>query len=120
MREMFLGNFDVSLCYPFPEQDPADAKIGDEHCAKVEEWCKKEIDGEEIDRTETIPAHVWRGMKELNLLAIKIPKEYGGLGMSQQNYMRILSVIARYCGSVAATLSAHQSIGVPQPIKLAG
>ena len=84
MREMFLGNFDVSLCYPFPEQDPADAKIGDEYCAKVEEWCKKEIDGEEIDRTETIPAHVWRGMKRLNLLAIKVPKEYGGLGMSQQ------------------------------------
>ena len=67
MREMFLGNFDVSLCYPFPEQDPADTKIGDEYCAKVEEWCKKEVDGEEIDRTETIPAHVWRGMKRLNL-----------------------------------------------------
>ena len=120
MREMFLGNFDVSLCYPFPEQDPQDAKIGDEYCAKVEEWCKNDIDGEEIDRTETIPAHVWRGMKELNLLAIKIPTEYGGLGMTQQNYMRILSVVARYCGAVAATLSAHQSIGVPQPIKLAG
>ena len=120
MREMFLGNFDVSLCYPYPEQDPQDKKIGDEYCAKVEAWCQKEIDGEEIDRTETIPAHVWRGMKELNLLAIKIPKEYGGLGFSQQNYMRILSVIARYCGAVAATLSAHQSIGVPQPIKLAG
>ena len=79
-----------------------------------------EIDGEEIDRTETIPAHVWRAMKRLNLLALKIPTEYGGAGLSQQNYMRVLAVIARYCGSVAATLSAHQSIGVPQPIKLAG
>ncbi len=120
MREMFLGNFDMSLCYPYPEQDPQDKQIGDDYCVKVEEWCLANIDGEEISRTETIPAHVWRGMKELNLLAIKIPKEYGGLGMSQANYMRILSCISRHCGSVAGTLSAHQSIGVPQPIKLAG
>jgi hypothetical protein len=34
--------------------------------------------------------------------------------------MRLLSVVAKYCGSTVATLSAHQSIGVPQPLKLFG
>ena len=58
--------------------------------------------------------------KELGLFAIKVPKEYGGLGLSQTNYMRILGIISIHCGSTAATLSAHQSIGVPQPLKLAG
>jgi len=120
MGSIFLGDFDISMAYPFPEQEPGDKKLGDEYCAKVDAWCAENINGEEIDRTETIPAHVWRGLKELNLFAIKIPKEYGGLGMSQTNYMRILSVVAAHCGSTAATLSAHQSIGVPQPLKLAG
>ena len=120
MASIFLGDFDISMAYPYPEQEPADKKIGDEYCAKVDQWCQANLDGEEIDRAETIPGHVWRGLKELNLFAIKIPKEYNGLGMSQTNYMRILSVVARYCGGTAATLSAHQSIGVPQPLKLKG
>jgi alkylation response protein AidB-like acyl-CoA dehydrogenase len=120
MGSIFLGDFDISMAYPFPEQEPGDKKLGDEYCAKVDTWCAENIDGEEIDRTETIPAHVWRGLKDLNLFAIKIPKEYNGLGMSQTNYMRILSVVSSHCGSTAGTLSAHQSIGVPQPLKLAG
>ena len=124
MASFFVGDFDMSIPMRdglgFPEQDPNDKRIGDEICARVEAWCVENLDGEEIDRTETIPAHVWRGLKELNLFAIKIPTKYNGLGMSQTNYMRILSVVARYCGSTAATLSAHQSIGVPQPLKLQG
>ena len=124
MASFFVGDFDMSIPMRdglgFPEQDAEDKRIGDEICEKVETWCVENLDGEEIDRTETIPAHVWRGLKELNLFAIKIPTKYNGLGMSQTNYMRILSVVARYCGSTAATLSAHQSIGVPQPLKLQG
>jgi alkylation response protein AidB-like acyl-CoA dehydrogenase len=120
MASMFMGDFDVSMCFPFPEQEPEDKAIGDAFCAKVEAWASENIDGAQIDRDEEIPAHVLRGCAELGLMGIKIPKEYGGLGMSQTNYMRILSVIAHHCGSVAATLSAHQSIGVPQPLKLFG
>jgi alkylation response protein AidB-like acyl-CoA dehydrogenase len=120
MGSIFIGDFDIKMAYPFPEQDPEDKKIGDEFCAELEQWCKDNLDGDEIDRTETIPARIWKGLKELNLFAIKIPKEYGGLGMSQTNYMRILSTISLHCGSTCATLSAHQSIGVPQPLKLAG
>ena len=120
MASMFMGDFDVTMCFPFPAQDPADKAEGDAMCAKVEAWASEAIDGEQIDKDEEIPAHVLKGCADLGLMGIKIPKEYGGLGMSQTNYMRILSVIAKYCGSVAATLSAHQSIGAPQPLKLFG
>lgn len=120
MASIFVGDFDIDMAFPYPEQDPTDRKIGDDICERVRLWCEENLDGEEIDRTQTIPAHVWRGLKDLGLFAIKIPTEYGGLGMSQTNYMRILSVVALYCGSTVATLSAHQSIGVPQPLKLAG
>ncbi len=120
IASLFMGDLDIRLADPFPGQDPADKVLGDEICARVDAWARENIDGEEIDRTEEIPAHVWKGLAELGLFGIKIPKKYGGLGMSQSNYMRILGVIARYCASVCATLSAHQSIGVPQPLKLFG
>jgi len=40
--------------------------------------------------------------------------------MSQVNYNRAIHLVASYCGSTAVLLSAHQSIGVPQPLKLFG
>lgn len=120
VASLYLGELDDQLCFPFPEQPAEDKAAADDLIARLDAWCAENIDGEEIDRSETIPAHVLRGMQEFNLFAIKIPKEYGGLGMSQTNYMRILSTVAKHCGSTAATLSAHQSIGVPQPLKLFG
>ena len=120
MGSIFMGDFDVSMTFPFPEQETEDKIIGDEICKKVDEWCAENVDGEEIDRTECIPAHVWKGMADMGLFGIKIAKKYGGLGLSQTNYMRILSTVSEHCGSTAATLSAHQSIGVPQPLKLVG
>jgi len=120
IASIFMGDLDMSLAHPFPEQDPLDAAEGDEICRRVEAWAKEHLDGEAIDAAGEIPAHVWKGLNDLGLFGIKISKEYGGLGMSQTNYMRILGVIARYCGATCATLSAHQSIGVPQPLKLFG
>ena len=51
---------------------------------------------------------------------IKIPVEYGGLGLSQMNYSRAAMLVGGHCANTTALLSAHQSIGVPQPLKLFG
>jgi alkylation response protein AidB-like acyl-CoA dehydrogenase len=120
MASMFMGDLDMTLAYPFPDQSEIDRKEGDEIIEKFEAWAKDNLDGDAIDKAQEIPPHVWKGIAELGLFGIKIPKEYGGLGLSQTNYVRILGAVARYCGSTAATLSAHQSIGVPQPLKLFG
>jgi alkylation response protein AidB-like acyl-CoA dehydrogenase len=120
MASLFMGDLDVGMIYPFPEQGPEDKAIGDTWCAKVDAWCAEHIDGEEIDATCVIPAHVFRGLGELGMFGIKIPTKYGGLGLSQANYMRILATVSHHCASTAGTLSAHQSIGVPQPLKLFG
>jgi alkylation response protein AidB-like acyl-CoA dehydrogenase len=117
---LFMGELDISLAFPFPLQDPEDKAIGDAICRDVDAWARKNIDGSEIDRLGKIPEHVYAGLQKLGLFAIKIPKQYGGLGLSQTNYMRILAVIGKYCTSTAVLLSAHQSIGLPQPLKLFG
>jgi hypothetical protein len=110
----------MSLAYPFPEQSKSDREEGDTIIAKFDAWAKVNLDGDAIDKAQEIPPHVWKGLAELGLFGIKIDKKYGGLGLSQTNYVRILGAVAKYCGSTAATLSAHQSIGVPQPLKLFG
>ncbi|MCB9762485.1 MAG: acyl-CoA dehydrogenase family protein [Alphaproteobacteria bacterium] len=120
MGSMFMGELALDMAAPYPEQDPEDRAIGDEICARVDAWCAEHVDGDRIDAEQEIPAHVFKGFNDLGLWGIKIPKKYGGLGLSQTNYMRLLGVVSKHCGSLGATLSAHQSIGVSQPLKLFG
>ncbi len=118
--EMFRGKFRWDLMHPYPEQDPADKQVGDELIEKIREVFDKHLDPIEIDRTGEYPREALDGMAEIGLFGMKIPKKYGGLGLSQTNYGRVLSFIGSYCQSTVTWVSAHQSIGVPQPLKLFG
>lgn len=117
---LYMGDLDAGLAFPFPEQSAEDKAAADDLIARVDAWCAEHVDGEAIDHDGIIPAHVFKGLQDFGLFGIKIPTKYGGLGLSQTNYMRLLSTVALHCGSTAATLSAHQSIGAPQPLKLFG
>jgi alkylation response protein AidB-like acyl-CoA dehydrogenase len=120
VAQLFEGKFDWKLLHPYPAQSAEDKKIGDEFCVKVEKFIKENLDPDEVDRTGLIPDKVYEGFAQMGLFALKIPKEYGGQGLSQINYNRVVGLVSSYCGSTAVMLSAHQSIGVPQPLKLFG
>jgi len=87
---------------------------------ELEAFLGSHLDPEAVDRTGELPADVVQGLVKLGAFGMKIPKEYGGLGLSQVNYNRAIALIASYCGSTAVWLSAHQSIGVPQPLTFFG
>lgn len=118
--KLFIGEFDEKRVYPFPMQSPEDKKIGDEFIAKLEDFLVKNLDPEEVDRTREIPEGVLKGLADMGIFAMKIPKEYDGLGFSQTNYNRVVMKVASYCGATAVLISAHQSIGVPQPLLMYG
>ncbi len=118
--KLFYGIVDWKLIYPFPMQSEEEKRIGDAYLKDLEQFLKAKLDPDEVDRTTFISDEVVRGLAERKAFAIKIPKEYGGLGFSQYNYNRIVHMVGSYCGSTAVLLSAHQSIGVPQPFKLFG
>src|SRR3989338_6167981 len=118
--QLFMGTFDRDLIFPFPTQSQEDKKIGDEYIKKLSDYLTKNLDPEEVDRTRTIPQKVIDDFFTMGVFAMKVPKEYGGLGFSQVNYNRVMMMIASYCGGTAVMVSAHQSIGVPQPLKLFG
>lgn len=118
--QMFLGRFAHQLLDEFPVQDEDDRRIGDELCAAVGGFLAANLDPESVDTSRTIPQSVVDGLFRMGVFAMKVPKAYGGLGLSQVNYNRVMMRIASYCGSTAVLVSAHQSIGVPQPLKLFG
>jgi hypothetical protein len=117
---MFNGAFSFDLLYPFPEQNSEDERIGSAYVQKISKFLQDNLDPDEVDRKREIPEVVIKGLIDMGAFALKIPKEYGGLGFSQTNYTRIIMNVASYCGSTAVLLSAHQSIGVPQPLKMFG
>ncbi len=120
VAQLFMGKFRTDLISPYPEQSPEDKAIGDEFMGRLEAFLKDNLDPDEVDKTGDLPKIVIDGLAKLGCWGMKIPKEYGGLGLSQVNYNRAVALVASYCGSTAVWLSAHQSIGVPQPLKLFG
>ncbi|MBI2215417.1 MAG: acyl-CoA dehydrogenase family protein [Acidobacteria bacterium] len=118
--DIFLGRYNLDLISPFPEQSAEDKKIGDEFLAKLERFLAENVDADKIDSEGEYPQAILDGLKQLGAFGMKIPKEYGGLGFSAVNYNRAIALIATWCGSTVAWVSAHQSIGVPQPLKLFG
>ncbi len=117
---LYQGEVKWNLLHPFPRQSAEDKKIGDEFVAKLQSFLEAHYNADEVDKTGEIPEHVLKGLADLGCFAMKIPKKYDGLGLSQFNYNRALHLTGSYCGNLTALLSAHQSIGVPQPLLMFG
>ncbi|MBX3173684.1 MAG: acyl-CoA dehydrogenase family protein [Gemmatimonadaceae bacterium] len=119
VKELFLGRFRPELIHPFPASDNADAADAKVFLGKLAEFLGR-YDADMVDRTGDIPEAYVQELREIGAFGIKIPKEYGGLGLSQMTYVKAMELVTAKCGSLCALLSASQSIGVPQPLKLFG
>ncbi len=116
MRAFFEGSFRLDLLDPPPPPDPEKEARAKPFLDKLRDFTERSIDGDAIDREGHVPEDVLDGLRELGAFGIKIPQEYGGLGLSQIAYNKALSIVSARCASTGAFLSAHQSIGVPQPL----
>jgi alkylation response protein AidB-like acyl-CoA dehydrogenase len=117
---LFMGSPDFSSLLPFPKQTLEDKDQGDAFLARLKRFLDEHVDPDAIDRDGEIPDEVMKGLADLGAFGIKIPVKYGGLGLSQTNYSRAAMLLGSFCGNLAALLSAHQSIGVPQPLLMFG
>ncbi len=120
VKELFLGRFRFDLIHPHPPEDPAAAAEAAPFLARLKEFLEQRYDADLVDRTGEIPEAYVQELREMGAFGIKIPKEYGGLGLSQMAYVKAMELVTSKCGSLCALLSASQSIGVPQPLKLFG
>ncbi|NUL13948.1 acyl-CoA dehydrogenase family protein [Streptomyces lunaelactis] len=119
-KELFLGRFRLDLIHPHPLPAREDSARGEAFLAKLRDFCETKIDGALIEREAKIPDEVINGLKELGALGMKIDTKYGGLGLTQVYYNKALALVGSAHPAIGALLSAHQSIGVPQPLKLFG
>ena len=120
VRDLFLGKLRLELIHPYPQQAAEEIARAQPFLDALAVFLRDHVDSDRIDREGEIPEAVIQGLRELGAFGIKIPREYGGLGLSQLSYMRAIELVSSIDGSITALLSAHQSIGVPQPLKLFG
>jgi alkylation response protein AidB-like acyl-CoA dehydrogenase len=118
-KELFLGRFQLDLVHPYPRPSPEEDARSERFLSRLRDYCAT-LDSAVIEREAKIPDEYVKGLAELGCFGIKIPEEYGGLGLSQVAYNRALMVVGSVHSTLGVLLSAHQSIGVPEPLKLAG
>ncbi len=117
---LFVGRYDFDRIYPYPAQSAEDRAAGESFLQNLETYLRDHVDPDEIDRTGEIPPENFAGLAQIGAFGIKVPQKYGGLGLSQYNYGRAAVLLGSWDGNVAALVSAHQSIGVAQPLLLFG
>src|SRR5437763_3587619 len=119
-KELFLGRLRLDLVQPYPKPSAEDVEKGEAFLGRLKLFLASEVDPLQIERDARIPKAVLDGLAGLGAFGMNIPEAYGGLGLSQVYYNRALELANSAHSSLGALLSAHQSIGVPKPIKLFG
>src|SRR6266568_2468953 len=119
-KQLFLGDFRLDLIHPHPRPGEEAVRRGEEFCAQMRAFCESSVDGALIEREAQIPDEVVKGLAALGAFGMKIAPEYGGLGLTNLYYSRALVIATSASPALMALLSAHQSIGVPQPLALSG
>jgi alkylation response protein AidB-like acyl-CoA dehydrogenase len=115
-KGLFLGDIRLDLIYPQPTlPDDAIAK-GERFLASLREYLQENVDPLVIEQDKRIPDTVIDGLKKIGALGMKVPEQYGGLGLSQVYYNRAMMILGQWHASLAILMSAHQSIGLPQPL----
>ena len=118
-RELYLGRFHLDLVHPHPRAKAEDEARGEGFLARLREVCSG-FDAARIERDAQIPDDYLTALADIGAFGMKIPREYGGLGLTMSAYGRALMLAGSVHPSLGALLSAHQSIGVPEPVKLVG
>src|ERR1700733_14836006 len=62
------------------------------------------------DESQEFPVAVFKELGKLGMMGILVPEEYGGAGLSYQEYNVILQEISKVCGSIGLSVAAHNSL----------
>jgi alkylation response protein AidB-like acyl-CoA dehydrogenase len=119
-KQLFLGDFRLDLIHPQPKLNPEQIEKGERFLTKLRDVLATEADPLAIERDAKIPDNVVDALKRIGALGMKVPPEYGGLGLSQVYYSKALAIAGNCHSSICTLLSAHQSIGVAEPLRMFG
>jgi acyl-CoA dehydrogenase family protein 9 len=112
MRPLFLGHIEESLVYPYPLPPPEEGEVVELVLETFRRFAADHIDAERFDREASYPTDVLRGLGEIGLMGVVVPEKYGGLGMSQYGFSRVMEAVTACDGATAVTVGAHLCIGM--------
>lgn len=64
----------------------------------------------EWDEAQFFPIDLFKKLGDYGFMGIVVPTEYGGAGLSYQEYITILDEISQVCGSIGLSIAAHNSL----------
>ena len=78
----------------------------------VREFAEKEIAPHslELDETQRFPRDIMRRLGDMGMLGVLFPPEYGGAGLSYNEYVLIIEELARVDGAIGLSVAAHNSL----------
>ena len=118
-KGLYLGSFDLSLIHPYPRAGAEDTARGEEFLGRL-----RGVLRDSRRRAHRTPGADTRrlpqGLRRAGRVRNEDPREFGGLGLTMSYYGQALMLIGSVHPSIGALVSAHQSIGVPEPVKMFG
>src|ERR1044071_4255639 len=98
-RDIYLGKFSLDLIHPLPPEDPGEIARAKPFMDRLREFLTR-VDSDMIDRTGEIPEEYVDELRAMGAFGIKIPKEYGGLGLHYSSYVKAIAMVTSKDGSL--------------------
>lgn len=110
-KGLFFGLFNSEIVFPYPQLAEKEQAITAQKVAELKNFCEKHVDSVAIDKNCEIPQSVIDGLGAIGVLGAAVPAEYGGLGLGQYAYCKMLEVVGGADASLGIFVNAHHSIG---------
>ena len=112
-KALFLGEVLEDRLFPFPSVNAAERETLKMVIESVDRFLEgREEQFREFDKAGQQTDEYIESLKEIGLFGLIVPEEFGGIGLSNSGYSRVLQQITRYDGSSSLTVGAHSSIGM--------
>jgi acyl-CoA dehydrogenase family protein 9 len=111
LKSLFFGQIREEFIFPYPKPKAETAETVGMILDTIDKFGKDIVKSAEWDEMAAMPIEVVQQMAQMGLTGLGVKEEFGGLGLPQSGYARVMQQIASLDGSLAVTLGAHQSIG---------
>ena len=112
-KALFYGEIVRSCFWPYPRASREQREILDMVVDSIDRFLEdRDDDFRKWDEASAQPEEFIESLRELGLFGLIIPEEYGGIGLSNAGYSRVLQQSSSYDSSVSLTIGAHSSIGM--------
>ncbi len=112
-KNLFFGEILEENLFPYPAMRERDRELLGMMTDSIDDFLAPQKDAfKEWDVDAHQPAEFIQSLRDMGLFGLIIPEEFGGLGLSNAGYARVLSQTSRHDSSVSLTVGAHSSIGM--------